>query len=367
MPDTSHFQAPPAPPSSRKRRLLRAQRWLAAPATAAYIAVIALIAQETGLSYVLFPELGALAHDVLQRPHGTWARAPVMLVLTPALTAVVGTLLTQHIAYGPVSVLLSVGSSILTIRLLRSPIAPAISAGLLPLTLGISSWLYAPSILIGTFLLASIAAIWGRFAPPTVPSVRDLADDITERTPAHYSWVPFFLGFLIVAALLAGLTGWRLLLFPPLVVMGFEMFAHPTVCPWAKRSLVLPVACALTAAGGLACVTLLGVTPLAAIASILIGIAVLRVVDLHVPPALAVGLLPFVIDDPGITFPVAVSFGTLLLTLSFLLWRALMKRQVTDPAAGRSARESSDRKRLHRGIQCAARSMTIASKARAIF
>ena len=343
MQDPSRFRAPPGPRPSRERRLLRAQRWLAAPATAAYIAVIALIAQATGLDYVLFPELGALAHDVLQRPHGTWARAPVMLVLTPALTAVVGTLLTQHLAYGPASVLLSVGSSILIIRLLRSPIAPAISAGLLPLTLGISSWLYAPSILIGTVLLAGIAAVWGRIAPAPERSVRDLADDITERTPARYSWVPFFLGFLIVAALLAGLTGWRLLLFPPLVVMGFEMFAHPAVCPWAKRPIVLPVACALTAAGGLACVSLLGVNPLAAIGSNLFGIGVLWVFDLHVPPALAVGLLPFMINDPGRTFPLAVCFGTLLLTLSFLLWRAMMRRQAFSPAACRSGRESRNR------------------------
>ena len=289
MADELHVQAPPGPRFSRDRRPRGTVRWLAVPATAAYIAVIALIAQATGLDYVLFPELGALAHDVVQRPHGIWARAPFMLVLTPALTAVVGTLLTRHLAYGPASVLLSVGVSVLIIRLLRSPIAPAISAGLLPLTLGISSWLYAP----------------------------------------RYGWVPFFLGFLLIASVLAGLTGWRLLLFPPLVVIGFEMFAHPTVCPWAARPIVLPVACVLTAIGGLACVSLLGVTPLAAIASILIGIAVLGVLDLHMPPALAVGLLPFVITRPDLNFPLAVGLGSLLLTLSFLLWRTMSDRSAS--------------------------------------
>ena len=329
MADELHVQAPPGPRFSRDRRPRGTVRWLAVPATAAYIAVIALIAQATGLDYVLFPELGALAHDVVQRPHGIWARAPFMLVLTPALTAVVGTLLTRHLAYGPASVLLSVGVSVLIIRLLRSPIAPAISAGLLPLTLGISSWLYAPSILIGTILLAAIAVVWGRIVPPPERSMRDLADDITERPPARYGWVPFFLGFLLIASVLAGLTGWRLLLFPPLVVIGFEMFAHPTVCPWAARPIVLPVACVLTAIGGLACVSLLGVTPLAAIASILIGIAVLGVLDLHMPPALAVGLLPFVITRPDLNFPLAVGLGSLLLTLSFLLWRTMSDRSAS--------------------------------------
>jgi hypothetical protein len=63
--------------------------------------------------------------------------------------------------------------------------APAMSAGLFPLTFGIRSTLYAPSLLLGLDALALVQA-----------------------------------------------TGWRFLLFPPLVVIAFEMFAHVQVCPW---------------------------------------------------------------------------------------------------------------------------------------
>ena len=95
----------------------------------------------------------------------------------------------------------------------------------------------------------------------------------------------------------------------------------------------------LTATGGVALVVLLGVGPLAAVGSILIGIAVLAAFDLHAPPALAVGLLPFVIARPGYMFPVAVGCGTLLLTLSFLLWRWVAhedgrRREISDPGRG---------------------------------
>ena len=320
---------PPDAPSgsfvARARRLPQGRRWPAELATAAYIALIAVAADRTGVAYILFPELGALAHDIFQRPHGTWSKAPLMLVLTPFVTAVIGTLLTQHLPYGVVTVLLSVGSSVLIIRLLRSPIAPAISAGLLPLTLGIPSWLYPPSILIGTVMLALISIPWRRLAaaPPAVPSPSDLADDITEQPPRHYTWVPFFLAFLVGTVLAAEITGWRFLLFPPLVVMGFEMFAHSDVCPWANRPIILPVACTLTAAGGVLLVSLFGVGSLAAIGSTLFGVLVLRVLKLHVPPAVAVGLLPFVIADPGYRFPAAVGLGTVLLTGSFLLWRKM--------------------------------------------
>jgi hypothetical protein len=54
--------------------------------------------------------------------------------------------------------------------------------------------------------------------------------------------------------LLAQWSGWRFLLFPPLAVIGFEMFAHSASCPWAGRPLTLPLACALSATGGVAMV-----------------------------------------------------------------------------------------------------------------
>jgi len=44
---------------------------------------------------------------------------------------------------------------------------------------------------------------------------------------------------------------------------------------------------------------------------------------LHVPPALAVGLLPLVMRQPTYTFPIAVGIGTLLLTMFFLAWRII--------------------------------------------
>jgi hypothetical protein len=77
----------------------------------------------------------------------------------------------------------------------------------------------------------------------------------------------------------------------------------------------------LTAAGGLLCVRTLGVSPPAAALSVMWSIAVLRTLRLHVPPALAVGLLPMVMGAPNLLYPVAVAIGTLLLLGSFALFR----------------------------------------------
>ncbi|MDH1932820.1 HPP family protein [Pseudomonas sp. GD03696] len=292
--------------------------------------VIAWIAAATHVHYILFPELGALAHDVIKRPRGTWAKAPGMLVLTPLFTGLAGTIIVRNIGSGMVPILLATAAGMLIIRVLKSPIAPAISAGVLPVSLNITSWYYPASLLVGLVLLVAISLVWPRFVPtPPVRTASDVADDITEEAPSTYSWLPFFLVFLIGTAILAEVTGWRLILFPPLIVIAFEMFAHADVCPWAKKPIRLPVACTLSALIGVALVTTFGDAPLAVIASTACGILILRVFDLHVPPALAVGLLPFIIPTVDYRFAASVGIGTLSLTMLFLVWRRLRKTRLS--------------------------------------
>ena len=311
---------------SIQRGLTSLSRELGEWAAGGFIAVIAIAADLTGIYFLLFPELGALAFDILKRPQGVWARAPVMLVITPCLTAIAGTAITRHLAYGPGTVLLTISIAMLIIRVLRSPIAPAISAGLLPLTLGVTDWRYPPAILFGTGLLACVATARARINKKAAGllDADDQRDDRLEANPASYRWVPLYMAFLGIALAMAWLTGWRYVLFPPLVVIGFEMFAHADVCPRAWRPLHMPVACTLNACGGLGCLYVFGHGVVAAAASTIAGIAVLRLFRLHVPPAVAIGLLPLVMPDPGLTFPLAVALGTGLLTACFLAWRDLI-------------------------------------------
>jgi hypothetical protein len=227
-------------------------------------------------------------------------------------------------------VLLTVGAAIAIILALRSPIAPAISAGLLPLVLGVKSWWYPPAILLGTAMLAALSVLWRKLSlaqnwlEPI--SATETLDEAIEQTPPGSYWLIPLMLFVATAILFVKLTGLRFLLFPPLVVIGFEMFAHTAICPWAKRPLVLPVACMLTAAVGLMFWNLLGVGPTAVACSMAGGVVVLRLFDLHVPPALAVALLPFVMDSPTVAFPFSVGIGTLLMTLWFLFYKSFFGR-----------------------------------------
>jgi hypothetical protein len=290
-----------------------------------YVGLVAFIAHATGFKYLLFPELGAISYDVLKRPAGPWAKAPVLLVVTPFVTGLVGVVVTRRLPYGLVSVLLTVASALVVIRLLRSPFTPAISAGLLPLTLGLTSRSYPPGLLVGTVVLAVLLVCWKRvtrkfpeLTGPTASTGADVRED-------EGGWLPVYLLFLAASVTIVVLTGWRFVLYPPLAVIALEMFRHPQRCPWAGRPLALPLAFACSAGGGVFLANVFHGGPIGAACSAAFSIVVLRVFDLYAPPALAIGLLPFIIQEPRYRFAVEVGLGTLFATLLFTSWRRITR------------------------------------------
>jgi hypothetical protein len=128
------------------------------------------------------------------------------------------------------------------------------------------------------------------------------------------------LAFVAIAVGAVKLTGMRYILFPPLVVILYEMLSHPERCPWTKRPVGLPLACFLAATGGYFFHAHIAIAPLAAMLSMAWGIAVLRFLDLHVPPALAVALLPMVMVHPTAAYPFAVGLGTAMASAWFALF-----------------------------------------------
>lgn len=299
---------------------LRGRARLAAEAIAtAYIGFIAVTAAATGIYFIMFPELGALSFDVFGRPRGRWSTSPVLLAITPVLTAIVGVLITRILPYGFLSVMLNVASALIVIEALRSPVAPAISAGLLPLVLGVKSWIYPPGILFGTLALALMSIPWRRYHDNPGRTAKNKTHD-PARHPRGYRWLAALLLFVLMAEAIVKLTGLRFVLFPPLVVIAYEMFAHRASCEWADQPFRLPPACFAASLAGFGFWYLFGTNPIAAVCSMAVGIGVLRVTRVHVPPALAVALLPMVMDAPTIAYPFAVGLGTLMLTLWFYAW-----------------------------------------------
>lgn len=290
-----------------------------------YVVVNAVAAHRTGGYYLFFPGLAALSHDVLTRPWGKWASQPGRLVLTPTLGAAIGTAITRALPYQVLTIVFVVALCLLLLGVLRSTIAPAIAAGTLPLVLGIESWFYPISTALGLVVLVSILLPWQKRYRCKYQTTSDAAasdlEDLLEASPRGNSWaLPFFV-FVTLMASCAAASGLRFLLFPPLIVIAYEMFAHTASCPWAGKPLTLPIACFLTSTAGWLAVSQFGSGGIAAACGMVIGIATLRLLDLHMAPALAIGLLPLVIDSPDVKYPISVSIGTVALTMAFLLYR----------------------------------------------
>jgi hypothetical protein len=296
-----------------------------------FMALIALAAHLTGMAVVLFPELAALSHDVLLRPDGEWASQPAQLILAPAITAAFGLFCTRHLPYSVWSILLIVIVSLVVIRLLRCSMSPAISAGVLPLILNEHSWLYPVAILLDLSLLALILLLRKKYAPlPSGQFVHKTRHsqilDALEAAPQNRFWLVVLLGFVLVVGAAAQFTGLRFLLFPPLIVMGYELLGHPEVPGWMKQPALLPFVCLITAGIGLTAEHMLHPGFLAVMITVLCSVGVLRLFDLHMPPALAIGILPFVIESPDYRYALSVFLGTGVLTLSYLGYKRVAKR-----------------------------------------
>ena len=278
-------------------------------ATAVFIALMAAIAKTTGQAYVLFPELGALAWVIFTDPKGPWATTPRQLMLTPFLTALLGVAITRSMPYGPLSLGLDVVGCLLIIRGLRSPIVPAISAGVLPLALGIHDWAYPVSILVGTGGLALLSQ-WRarRHAPaPTAsaPTALDLIESSFAMTPTVplRRWAGALAVFLALGLVLEKVWDSPLVLFPPLLVIAYDMLALPNHSPWLGRGGVMMLVGTGAAWAGYGLVAAFGVVPGAAFLAVLITLGLLRLARLTCPPCLGLALLPFVITHPTAAYP----------------------------------------------------------------
>ncbi len=213
--------------------------------------------------------------------------------------------------------LLTVAGALGVIIGLGSPIAPAISAGLLPLVLGVTSWWYPPGVLFGSTLLVAVSSLWKRYLRIAAPEAMETIEDHSDGTT--WGGAGPVLIFVVLGVLIVRITGLRFVLFPPLVVIGYEMFRHPATHAWAGRLWRMPIACTLSAVCGYCVYLVFGASIAGAAISMAMGVIVLAIVDVHVPPALAVALLPMVMDHPSATYPLAVAIGTLALVIAFAM------------------------------------------------
>ncbi|WP_446744791.1 HPP family protein [Silvibacterium acidisoli] len=197
--------------------------------------------------------------------------------------------------------------------------------------------MYPAAVIMGLVALVIALLIWKRVSqqpdPIMQPRQIESLDDQLESNTKDRTGLLHVLAFVAVAALIGERTGLRFILFPPLIVMAYEILGHPEVPGWVKRPFLFPLFCFLTASVGLVMLRLMGQSTLSVAVTVAISILLLRVFQVRMPPALAIGLLPFVIRDPNWWFPLSVLIGTAILSLWFIARGKWLGRAAQIPAA----------------------------------
>lgn len=273
--------------------------------------LIALLSTLPGWGYLLFPELGPLAVVVFARPMGAWAGQGWRLVAVPTAAAVIGLWISIHIPQHGLALLLAVATTQLVLSLLRSPLAPALSAAALPVVLGLRSWAYPLQIGLGLVLLAALLAVVRRRRSAMPPGTESRSAAVCRR------WLIPWFGYLLLMTVLVQASGWRVLLLPPLIVISHERFADPVRCPWLGRAWLLPLACGLSGAIGVASASLPAAhAGLAVAISMLLNLGLMRALNLWLPPLLAMGLLPLLMPHADWRYVAGVLIAATLLSFT---------------------------------------------------
>jgi CBS-domain-containing membrane protein len=129
-------------------------------------------------------------------------------------------------------------------------------------------------------------------------------------------------------------TDLKMLLFPPLAAIGYQVLRTPHSPLAHLRSVVLAptlasaIGTGLAAAGGLQVWTTAAAT--------LAGVVIVELLRAHAPPTVAVALLPLFTRPPSWIFPVSVLLATTALYGVFLGWRRVFDRLSATPGRARA-------------------------------
>ena len=115
------------------------------------------------------------------------------------------------------------------------------------------------------------------------------------------------------------------------MVIAYEMLTHPGSCPWAQNPWKLPIACMGTATAGVVVVSSMGVGVSSTMCSLTFGICILQLTRLHAPPALAVCLIPQIMEEPSWNYPFAVGSGCMILVGVYSVYRSVLLRRLRQP------------------------------------
>lgn len=248
------------------------------------------LASLVGTDATIFPEGAALAMGIWVLGQPGWTASRWRVVALPPLFAAAGVLLVDAELPRTLAEIGGLTIGLLVLAAFDSRLAPALSAALLPIVFGIDEWSYPVAVLVICLVLA---ALWRLVRHP---AARRMDDALPRRYPsgaAAVAWL-VIVGWILVGGQLLALPA--AVLAPPLFVSVLEWLGRGQLSAGdGMRLWGLLVGAAVF---GSVAARMIPIGPVAGVVAVCATLALMRLLATAHPPALAIALIPFILDAP---------------------------------------------------------------------
>jgi len=260
------------------------------------------LASLLGTHAIIFPEGAALAMGIWVLGQQGWTASRWRVVALPPLFAAAGVLLVEAQLPRAVAEIGSLTIGLLVLAAFDSRLAPALSAAMLPIVFSIDEWSYPVAVLVICLVLA---ALWRLVRHP---ATRRPDDALPRRYPsgvAAVTWV-VVVGWILIGGQLLALPA--AVLAPPLFVSVLEWLGRGQLSVGdGMRRWGLLVGAAVF---GSVAARSIPIGPVAGVVAVCATLALMRLLAMPHPPALAIALIPLILDaaDSG-AYVAAIATG----------------------------------------------------------
>lgn len=276
------------------------------------ITLMIFISEITGMKEIIFPEIGAVCFGAFISPKFAWNTTKLKMVLSISICALLGYVISTFI---PLNIFLKliiayiVGNLVYVLS--KTGFVPMLSATILPVLIQSKTIIYPISAIL---LITSVVLVLYVLEKN---KLRTLTKYEYNNSIDFKGFIKRFILFLVLLSI-SYFTELMTILAPPLIVAGIE-FSNPK-SKIRKKPLKLYVAMVISAFLGELLRYILSTLlnfPLfvSAAIAIIIVVLLLSIIELYVPPILAIVVLAFLIEPKPMffTLQIAIGFGVIIM------------------------------------------------------
>lgn len=290
------------------------------------IGVMILFSQIFDNKEIIFPEILALCVGAIVAQKRPWNISLRYMILLMTLCSIIGFVLSAYVPI-PIELKIMIGFVVCTVILMisKTSLFPCISACILPIIVGCDSVIYPISVIVATFFVIAFSYFYRKIG---------FSDSfVSEKSVYNYKLeaAHYLMLFVVLAIITPILNHFNIILCiaPPLIVAFVEL-SYPKSRA-SKAPIFIGVLITMCASIGVAFrIIFSDILPIpmfvtAMIVSLIVSVLLLKSGQLF-PPAAALSILPFLIDESQLKwFPFMILAGCAILIPCSMFIRKIVK------------------------------------------